>query len=90
MVQGVRQEQGGAAQFVIADDGTLAYLPAELAGHQNSLSWLDRSGAVTPLTREQRNYRSLSVSPSGEEIALGIAGEEGLTKLWILTRNEAH
>ena len=83
VVDGVRQEPFGAAQLEVADDGTLVYLPTR-SENQRALAWVDRTGAVTPLTTELRNYRSLSMSPNGEELVLGITGDDGRDNLWLL------
>jgi eukaryotic-like serine/threonine-protein kinase len=79
IVDGVRVEQpGGAVQFAVADDGTLAYLPTAPAAQTASgagnkqMVWLDRNGREQPLPLPARNYQGFSLSPDGTQAAFQI------------------
>ena len=84
LVEGVRVERGGATQFALADNGTLAYVPIEIAGHGvgRALEWVDRQGNRTPLEQEQRDFSHPRFSPDGRRILLQIA-EEGQKDVWL-------
>jgi len=62
----------GFAAIAVADDGTLAYLPAVDREHR-SLVWVKRDGTSDPLPAPERAYDSPSLSPDGTRLALQIA-----------------
>jgi serine/threonine protein kinase len=78
---GVRLNAGGEAQYSLAGNGTLAYVPAPPSRPQD-LVWADRTGKASPLSRFRRDYRSPRVSPDGSKIALAILEKENLD-IWI-------
>jgi len=78
---GVRLNAGGDAQYSLAGNGTLAYVPAP-PSRPRSLLWVDRSGRASPLSRFRRDYRSPRVSPDGSKIALAILEKDNLD-IWI-------
>jgi eukaryotic-like serine/threonine-protein kinase len=62
----------GFAAIAVADDGTLAYVPAVDLEHR-SLVWVKRDGTSDPLPTPERAYDSPSLSPDGERLALQIS-----------------
>jgi Tol biopolymer transport system component len=64
--------QDGNGGYRLATNGTLAFLPApSLAGR--TLTWVDRTGAETPLPIPSRAFSTPSVSPDGTRLAFAVA-----------------
>ena len=63
----------GTAQFSISDTGTLAYVPGPVipVAGQLDLGLIDRAGVVTSLKLPPAAYRTASLSPNGQQIAVG-------------------
>jgi serine/threonine-protein kinase len=78
---GVRLNAGGEAQYSLAGNGTLAFVPAP-PSRPRDLVWADRSGKTSPLSRFRRDYRTPRVSPDGSKIALAILEKDNLD-IWI-------
>ena len=74
----------GAAQFSIARNGSLVYVPgsAGAADADLSLVWVTRTGEETPTAAPARNYDSIRVSPDGTRVAAVIDGDDN-TDVWI-------
>jgi serine/threonine-protein kinase len=70
----------GATHFAVAANGSLAYVPRSET--KLRLSWVDRTGAATPIAAEPRAYRHPRVSPDGTRIAAEVEDQEGLN-IWI-------
>ena len=92
MVDGVMQSlnvpyvdvETGAAQFDVADDGTLVYVPGGIVPDVvRRLVRVDRSGRVEPLGAPAKaGYAVLQLSPDDRRIA--VTAREGLTwSLWV-------
>jgi Tol biopolymer transport system component len=92
MVDGVMQAlnvpyvdvETGAAQFDVADDGTLVYVPGGVVPDvMRRLVRVDRLGRVEPLAAPARaGYAVLQVSPDDRRLA--VTAREGLTwSLWV-------
>jgi serine/threonine-protein kinase len=62
---------GVGAQFDVAADGTLAYIPYEVP--QERLVWVDFHGSVEPLAAPVRNYYTIRVSPAGDRVVASIS-----------------
>jgi len=73
LLEGVKTEAWGAAQFSVSDDGTLVYLPGA-AGWIGKLVWVDRKGVATPLPLPAQAYGVLNVSPDGQRLAVIVGG----------------
>jgi eukaryotic-like serine/threonine-protein kinase len=87
-VSGVLTTEFGAADAVVAGDGTLAYvpgrrLPAGVA--PNTLVWVDRQGRETPIPAPPRGYVQPRVSPDGTRIVSFIADQQFDIWVWSLT-----
>jgi serine/threonine-protein kinase len=70
---------GGSAQFAVAANGNVAYIPQEPA----SLVFVDRAGATRLATPERRNFHHPSFSPDGHRLSLDFNSIEG-RNVWIL------
>jgi len=64
----------GKGDYQLSPTGTLVYVPVTPTDGR-TLTWVDRSGAETPLALPPRRYSSASISPDGRRIAVSI--EEG-------------
>ena len=85
VVDGVRVSLLGAADYTLADDGTLVYLPAG-AGGSRRLVWVDReTGEETPLAAPPRAYVQPRISPDGTRVAVEISDRENDVWVWDLT-----
>jgi serine/threonine-protein kinase len=75
----------GAANFAFSSIGSLAYLPGAYRNPERSLVWVDRSGAVEPITDVRRPYEAPCLSPDGQSIAVSIRlGPTGSSEdVWI-------
>ena len=76
----VRIESRGLAQFAFSDDGTMVYV------HGSSMSatqpvWRDRSGEVTPLALPRQTYGAFELSPDGGALAILVADAQ--QDIWI-------
>ncbi len=71
------------AQFAVAANGNVAYIPEEPA----SLVFVDRTGASRSVTGERRNFHSPMFSPDGRRLLLDFTSIEGLN-VWALALGE--
>jgi protein kinase-like protein/WD40 repeat protein len=80
----------GAADAVVADDGTLVYvsganlIPGE--GVPRFLVWVDRSGHETPIPAPPRPYLYPRLAPDGSRIALRVVDDKQDLWIWDLAR----
>jgi hypothetical protein len=84
LVQGIRRSSGGAADYALSANGTLAYVPgsADVAS-ASAVVWVDRTGkvigrAVPDLIANPRDPR---LSPDGNRLLL-VTGQENDGDLW--------
>ena len=68
------------AEFAVADNGNVAYIPQEPA----SLVLVDRSGASRMAIDERRNFHAPMFSPDGRRLSLDFTSVEG-RNVWILS-----
>ena len=87
MVEGVQVNANGWAQYALADDGTLVYLPtAGDDGDQAELVWVDRvTSEETPLGAPPRPYGIPRISPDGTRVAVDIDDRQDDIWIWDLT-----
>jgi serine/threonine-protein kinase len=73
----------GAAQFSVADNGSLVYLPVSANPDvaRRTLVWVDRQGRETPLAVSPRGYVYPRISPDGTRVALDV--RDPSTDIWI-------
>ena len=78
----------GTAEFDIARDGTLVYVPAEAgASRARTLVWVDRQGREEPVKGTQaRAYLSPRLSPDGARLAFEIRDEANDIWVWDFAR----
>jgi Tol biopolymer transport system component len=76
---GVSLTGTGAAQFAVADNGTVAYVP-EAA---RSLVLVDRSGSSRSAVDENHNFHSPRFSPDGRRVAVDFTSPDG-RDVWVL------
>jgi len=73
----------GVAQFAVAENGNVAYIPQEPA----SLVFVDHTGASHPVTPERRNFHHPLFSPDGSRLSLDFNSVEG-RNVWLLDLKE--
>ena len=71
----------GKTYFVVANDGSLAYVPRAASGQR--LVWADRDGTTRQLDEEQRAFVHPRVSPDGTRVSVQIAGGPQGTEFWV-------
>jgi eukaryotic-like serine/threonine-protein kinase len=78
----------GAAQFSVAGNGSLVYLPigANPQAARRTLVWVDRQGRETPLAVSPRGYVYPRVSPDGTRVALDVRDPAADIWIWDLGR----
>ncbi len=87
IVEGVRravENITGAAQFAVANNGTLIYVPGpvSMTVAQSDLAFIDRTGGVQPLKLPPGFYLHPRVSPNGRHIA--VTSDDGKeANVWI-------
>jgi len=69
----------GVAQFDVAANGTVAYVPED----PRSLVLVDRSGAVRSAVTEAHNYHSPRFSPDGNRVVMDFTSQDG-RDVWLL------
>src|SRR5262249_14679988 len=62
----------GVAQFAVASDGTVFYVPRDSTEDTAQLVWLDRSGQNTPISPARRAFYQPKLSPDGKLILVSI------------------
>jgi serine/threonine protein kinase/Tol biopolymer transport system component len=64
----------GFAEFDMASDGTLIYVPGAVEGGERTPVWVDRQGRSSPLPLPERSYLHPRISPNERQIALEVEG----------------
>ena len=73
----------GAGEFVVAADGTLAYVDAvDFAAAATTLVWVDRHGREELLGAPPHSYMHPRLSPDGMRLALATGGQ-GSGNIWV-------
>jgi eukaryotic-like serine/threonine-protein kinase len=76
---GVSTPVSGTAQFAVAGNGTVAYIPEET----RNLLLVDRQGQTRLATPEQRNFHAPMFSPDGRRISTDFTSADG-RDVWLL------
>ncbi len=76
---GVSLTGTGVAQFDVAANGTVVYVPED----PRSLVLVDRSGAMRAAVRENHNYHAPRFSPDGQRVAVDFTSPDG-RDVWLL------
>ncbi len=71
------------AQFAVASNGNVAYIPEEPA----SLVFVDRAGSSRLVTTERRNFHHPLFSPDGRRLLLDFTSIEG-RNVWVMALDE--
>jgi Tol biopolymer transport system component len=83
VLQGVSGDKTtGAVHFVIANDGTLAYVPGSNTSSLRRPVWVDRSGNVQAVNLPGGQYNDPRFSPDGSRVAL-LQGSSGGGDVWV-------
>jgi Tol biopolymer transport system component len=74
LVRGVRRSEGGAADFALSANGTLAYVPGNVVESSAAVVWVDREGNVVGRAVPQLvpNPRDPRLSPDDSRLLLVI------------------
>ena len=82
--EGVLTKAAGTANFSVAENGSLVYMPGTAETAQGrTLEWVDRSGEEEPLAVPESDYVSLSLSPDGTRAAVALSGGSENTDVWV-------
>ena len=84
VLEGVVTKATGAANFDLAEDGSLVYVPGGVAAGsaERGLMWVDGAGQEERLAPAPGPYLSVSLSPDGRRAALGTNAGENLD-IWV-------
>jgi len=74
VLEGVQYTPLSYAQFAIAANGTLAYIPGAAKDLNNTLVTIDRSGREEPLKASPRGFEDMDLSPDGKLLAMTVIG----------------
>jgi serine/threonine-protein kinase len=78
----ITHPNSGAAQFAIAETGTLIYAAGDPNAAERPLMWVDRSGAARPIVDRQASFWWPRISPDGKRIAVDI--DAAFSKVWVV------
>jgi Tol biopolymer transport system component len=85
VVAQVLTKQGtGEADFDVARNGTLVYVPGTPTLLERTLVWVDRQGREDPLKAPPRAYQYPRISPDGTRVALDIRDQQNDIWIWSL------
>jgi eukaryotic-like serine/threonine-protein kinase len=76
----------GAAQFAVADRGTLVYVTGGMAPDQDrELVWVDRNGMVDRLSALRREFLAPRLAPDGQRVAVTTqpSGATASHRVWV-------
>jgi len=85
LIEGIRIEEWGAAQFALSPEGTLVYVSGGPAWIGN-FSWVDLQGISKPLAAPAQAYGPVSLSPDGQRLAVTVVGATSDVWVYELTR----
>jgi serine/threonine-protein kinase len=80
VIEGIRIEEWGAAQFALSPEGTLVYVnggPAWIG----KLTSVDRQGISKPFAAPPQAYGPVSLSPDGQRLAVTVVG--ATSDVWV-------
>jgi Tol biopolymer transport system component len=81
ILEDLRTEELGAAQFSISNDGTLIYLSGQHSS-QGSLIWRDRDDNIEPAGMDGLSFGQFDLSPDGQKIVLQLY-DLGNEDIWV-------
>ena len=80
VLDGVGTKVTGAANFDLAQDGSLVYVAGGAGLEQWSLVWVSRDGREEPVAADPASYQEFTLSPDGTRMAVRITGDRAV---WI-------
>jgi Tol biopolymer transport system component/tRNA A-37 threonylcarbamoyl transferase component Bud32 len=80
---GVSLSGTGIAQFAVADNGTIVYIPES----PRSLVFINRAGMVRDAIPQRLSFHAPKFSPDGSRLSLDITSADG-RDVWILSRDQ--
>ena len=89
LVEGVASRRSGVvagANYDIARNGMLVYLPGRWANATRTLVWVDREGHEEPIASESREYTRVRISPDGTQAVLDVRDQEDDLWVWDFAR----
>jgi serine/threonine-protein kinase len=81
VVEGIRVENGGAVQYSVGRDGTLAYIAGSSTG-VSQMVWIGRDGKEEPVGVPPRGFYLLRLDPTGRRAAIEV--HDGRSDIWML------
>jgi len=74
----------GVVDFALGADGTLAYLTGGASADASEVVWVSREGKASPVHAGWRaDFTTVSLSPDGTRLAVGIAAPSGEEDIWV-------
>ena len=70
-----------SADYSLSTNGTLVYVPGAARTTPLKMVWVNRNGAVQPLSAPARAYVMPKISPDGRRIAVGVSDKD--SQVWI-------
>jgi len=84
VVRGISSvNSSGASNYMVSDNGTLAYIPGLVEGGKRKIVKIDMKGQTTILDSTGHPYFEPSISPDKKNIALVMNNAKGLFDIWI-------
>jgi eukaryotic-like serine/threonine-protein kinase len=80
LIQGIRIEEWGAAQFALSSEGTLVYVSGGPA-HIGKLTWVDLHGTSKPFEAPAKAFGPISLSADGQRLAVQVAA--ATSDIWV-------
>jgi len=74
VLDGVQYRPSSYAQFAIAQNGTLAYIPGAAKDLNNTLVTIDRNGGKEALKAPPNGFEDMDLSPDGKLLAMTVIG----------------
>jgi len=86
VLSNVATTASGGADFDVARNGTLAYVPGGIQSVSRTLVWVDRQGREEAVKAQPRAYLYPRLSPDGTRVALDIRDQQNDIWMWNLER----
>ena len=74
----------GLTQFALAQDGSLAFVPAMAQALDSRLVWVSRDGSTVPAAPTLAAYQHPRLSADGARVAVSITDRAGVERIWVL------
>ena len=87
VLENVTTKLTGAANFVLAQDGSLVYVSGGIGGPERTFVWVSRDGREEPVAAAPADYQEFTLSPDGTRVAVHIGGGEEAVWIYDLVRD---